>query len=207
MDADAVAAVRHFSRLVTQRVGALDDHYLARDRPLGQARVLWEIGLDGCEVGILRVRLGLDSAQLSRTLRALEVDGLIALVAHDHDSRVRFATLSPAGVAEWRELERASDVTASAILQPLSDRQRTRLLEAMNDVERLLLASLVEIEPRPPSDPLARVCLRSYLSEIEERFGTHFDSGGGDDQLAPPHGLLLVAVLQAEPIGCGGLKM
>ena len=40
----AVARVRSFNRLVTQRVGALDDHYLSRDRPLGEARVLWEIG-------------------------------------------------------------------------------------------------------------------------------------------------------------------
>ena len=38
--------VRAFNRTVTQQVGALDDHYLARDRPLGEARVLWEIGED-----------------------------------------------------------------------------------------------------------------------------------------------------------------
>jgi hypothetical protein len=37
---DAVAEVRRFTRLVTQRVGALNDHYLARDRPLGEARLL-----------------------------------------------------------------------------------------------------------------------------------------------------------------------
>jgi DNA-binding MarR family transcriptional regulator/GNAT superfamily N-acetyltransferase len=206
MEDSAVAAVRHFNRFVTQRVGALDDHYLARSRPLGQARVLWEIGPNGCEVGVLRVRLGLDSAQLSRTLRALEGDRLITVAAHGHDNRVRFAELTAAGHAEWRELEAASDATATSILHPLSDRQRARLLEAMSDVERLLLASLVEIGRRPPSDPLARVCLRSYLTEIESRFGTHFDSGGGDEQLVPPHGLLLVAVLQGEPVGCGGLK-
>ncbi len=52
--------VRRFNRAVTQRVGALDDHYLARDRPLAEARVLWEIGPDGCEVRGLRGRLGLD---------------------------------------------------------------------------------------------------------------------------------------------------
>jgi len=42
---DSIAQVRHFNRLVTQRVGALNDHFLARDRPLGEARLLWEIGL------------------------------------------------------------------------------------------------------------------------------------------------------------------
>ena len=45
-----VEQVRRFNRTVTQRVGALDDHFLALDRPLGEARVLWEIGAAGCEV-------------------------------------------------------------------------------------------------------------------------------------------------------------
>ena len=206
MDATAIAGVRRFNRLLTARVGALDDHYLARSRPLGQARVLWEIGSDGCEVGLLRARLGLDSAQLSRTLRALEQDGLVLVAAHGQDNRVRVASLTAPGRAEWDELEAAADATAADILGPLTDRQQARLLAAMADVERLLMASLVTVEARPPSDPLARVCLRSYFSEIGERFGGEFDPGEGDDQLLPPHGLFLVGVLQAEPVGCGALR-
>ena len=42
-----VVRVRRFNRTVTQRTGALNDAFLARDRPLGQARVLWEIGPGG----------------------------------------------------------------------------------------------------------------------------------------------------------------
>lgn len=40
MDGAAVAGVRRFNRLVTQRVGALQDGYLARDRSLGVSRPL-----------------------------------------------------------------------------------------------------------------------------------------------------------------------
>src|SRR6202158_1708112 len=72
MDQAMVAHVRRFNRLVTQRVGALDDRFLARDRPLGAARVLWEVGPDGCEVRALRMRLDLDSGYLSLLLRSLE---------------------------------------------------------------------------------------------------------------------------------------
>ena len=72
-----VAAVRRFSRTMTQRVGALDDRFLARDRPLAAARLLWEIGPDGCEVRALRNRLDLDSGHASRLLRSLEHDGLV----------------------------------------------------------------------------------------------------------------------------------
>ncbi len=72
-----IAQVRRFNRTVTRRVGALDDRFLARGRPLGEARVLWEIGPGGCEVRTLRSRLGLDSGYLSRLLRSLEKEGLI----------------------------------------------------------------------------------------------------------------------------------
>ena len=38
-----IARVRSFNRLVTRQVGALNDRYLGR-RPLGESRVLFEIG-------------------------------------------------------------------------------------------------------------------------------------------------------------------
>src|ERR671928_725679 len=91
-----VEDVRRFNRTVTQRVGALSDKYLARDRPLGEARVLWEIGPDGCEVRALRSRLDLDSGHLSRLLRGLEQDGLVEVVPSNGDARVRTARLTAA---------------------------------------------------------------------------------------------------------------
>ena len=48
--ADEVEQVRRFNRTVTQRVGVLNDHYLGRDRPLGESRVLWEVGPDGRDI-------------------------------------------------------------------------------------------------------------------------------------------------------------
>ena len=50
MDAETVARVRCFNRTVTERVGALDESYLDRGRPLGETRLLWEIGPDGADV-------------------------------------------------------------------------------------------------------------------------------------------------------------
>src|SRR4029450_2122260 len=95
-----VAQVRRFNRLVTERVGALEDRYLARSRPLGEARVLWEIGDGGCDVRSLRSRLQLDSGYLSRLLRSLEAAGLVDVGPNERDRRVRTARLTPAGVAE-----------------------------------------------------------------------------------------------------------
>ena len=146
-----VAQVRRFNRLVTQRVGALEDHYLARDRPLGEARVLWEISTDcfdgerGCDVRSLRSRLDIDSGYLSRLLRALEAAELVDVGPNESDRRVRTARLTPAGVAERAVLDRRSDDLARSFLEPLGEAQRARLVAAMGDVERLLTAAMVDI--------------------------------------------------------------
>src|SRR3954453_5162957 len=113
-----IEQVRRFNRAVTQRVGALNDQYLARDRPLGEARVLWEIGQDGCEVRALRSRLELDSGHASRLRGALEAAGLVEVRPSAADGRVRAAQLTPAGRAERALLDERSDDVARSILTP-----------------------------------------------------------------------------------------
>src|SRR6185436_13879722 len=125
MDVEMVARVRRFNRTVTQRVGALQDHYLSRERPLGQARVLWEIG-DGSDVRALRSRLELDSGYLSRILRSLESDGLVVVAPHEADARIRTVRLTGAGRAERTLLDGRSDQLAHDILAPLDARQQQR---------------------------------------------------------------------------------
>lgn len=206
-----VAEVRRFNRIVTERVGALNDHYLVRDRPLGQARVLWEIGPDGCDVRTLRSRLGLDSGYLSRLLRELEGAGLALVEPAGRDRRVRRALLTPDGLAERRLLDRRSDALARSLLEPLPERQRERLVEAMGEIERLLTSAMVEIRRVDPADPAARFCVREYFAELDRRFRTGFDPGvsisADDDEVRPPRGLMLVASLRDEPVGCGALKV
>src|SRR5438477_655571 len=86
-----------FRALATERVGALGDRFLGRRRPLGQARLLWEIGADGVDLRSLRSRLGLDSGYVSRLLRALEQEGLVTVAAGTADRRVRRAVLTSRG--------------------------------------------------------------------------------------------------------------
>jgi DNA-binding MarR family transcriptional regulator/GNAT superfamily N-acetyltransferase len=210
MDEGMVGQVRSFNRTVTQRIGALDDAFLSRDRPLGQARLLWEIGPDGCDVRRLRSRLDLDSGYLSRLLRALEQDGLVVVEPSQADGRVRIARLTAPGRAEREVLDQRSDDAAVSILDPLSARQRTRLVTAMAEVERLLVASAVRVAECGPRHPDARSCLRAYFGELARRFDGGFDPArsisADDDELTPPAGLLLVATLHGEPVGCGALK-
>ena len=209
MNAALISGVRSFNRLVTERVGALNDHYLTRDRPLGEARLLWEIG-SGIDVRALRERLGLDSGYLSRLLRSLESAGLVAVETSTADRRVRTARLTAAGRRERKLLDRRSDDLASSFLGPLSDSQRERLVGAMGEVERLLTASLVELHVVDPAGADAQFCLGEYFAEIDRRFEAGFDpalSITGIDELRHPAGVFVVATLRSEPIGCGGVKL
>ena len=210
MDATTVAHVRRFNRTVTQRLGVLEETYLSRSRPIGQARLLWEIGPDGADVRDLRARLDLDSGYLSRLLRALEADGLVVVEPGAADGRVRTARLTAAGCTERGELDRRSDELAAGLLAPLDAGQRARLTAAMAEVERLLTASTVTVAVTDPRRPAARAALTAYAAELDERFDAGFDPARSIPaeaaDLTPPAGLLLVATLRGEAIGCGALK-
>jgi DNA-binding MarR family transcriptional regulator len=205
-----VERVRAFNRTVTQRVGALDDHYLSRDRPLGEARVLWELGVDGCDVRGLRSRLALDSGYLSRLLRSLEGHGLIKVSASARDKRMRTAHLTAKGRKERALLDSRSDSLARSMLDPLTQAQRSRLVAAMSEVERLLTAALITIEVVDPTDHRAVYCLREYFAELDRRFDAGFDANASlpadPTEMRPPKGVFLVGLLRDEPVCCGALK-
>lgn len=210
MSTDAVERLRHFHRTVTERVGALESEYLGRSRPLGESRVLWEIGLDGVDVRNLRRRLGLDSGYASRILRSLEAQGLVTVKASAADGRVRTARLTARGRREVAHLDRLSDELAASILEPLDDRQRAKLADAAETVRRMLEASLITVEPEPADSADARWCIAQYIEELGRRFEQGFDPSrsipAAEADMTPPNGMLLVARLRGRPVGCGALK-
>jgi len=205
-----VDQVRSFNRVVTQRVGALDDQYLRRDRPLGQDRLLWEIGTEGCEVRALRSRLGLDAGHLSRLLRALEDAGLVLTAPSPADGRIRVARLTSRGASERAILDRRSDELVESILAPLDAGQRDELVAAMKTVRRLLTTAAIEIRRVDPDGADARSCVRAYFAELDRRSDFGFDASAGisaePHELTPPAGRFLVAYLRGEPVGCGAVK-
>jgi DNA-binding MarR family transcriptional regulator/GNAT superfamily N-acetyltransferase len=205
-----VEQVRRFNRVVTERVGALDDRFLGHAMPLGEARMLWEIGVGGCEIRLLRARLGLDSGYVSRLLRSLERAGLVRVSTGADDRRVRVARLTAAGRRERAKLDEHSDERASSLLEPLTGAQRERLVAAMADVERLLTAASVEIVPTDPEHPDAQYCLAEYVAELNRRSTRGFDPAVGatahPHEVRPPAGQFYVAYLHGEATGCGGVK-
>jgi GNAT superfamily N-acetyltransferase len=210
-DQDAVALVRSFNRTVTERIGALEESFLGRDRPLGASRLLWEVGEDGAGLHGLRDRLGLDSGYASRLVRRLEDEGLVIVEACPHDRRRRRLRLTAAGTAEVRELDRLSDLAAAALIEGVPVGPRGRLLAAIAEVDRSLRAASVGIEVEDPRHPDVERLFARYADELDARFEGGFDPGIGisaePEELTPPAGYCVVARLGGVPVGCGALKL
>jgi ribosomal protein S18 acetylase RimI-like enzyme len=211
MQKDQIERVRSFNRAVTRRIGALDDSYLARGRPLGEARLIFETGPgEGRDVRILRRRLGLDAGYLSRLLRSLESQQLVDVGKAAGDGRVRQARLTEKGRNEFAAYDALSDELAAAMLAPLGEAQRGRLVAAMAEVERLLRIAALEVAIEPPDSDEARFCLGEYFAELARRFEEGFDLELGKaaeaSEMTPPRGWFVMARIDGEPAGCGVLK-
>jgi DNA-binding MarR family transcriptional regulator/GNAT superfamily N-acetyltransferase len=204
---DDIELVRDFNRYYTVRLGILTDRYLGQDRPLSEARVLFEIG-DQADVRDLRGRLGLDSGYLSRLLRSLEQQGLVEVRPHPDDGRVRIARPTAAGRRERAALDDRARAGVGELLQVLTPAQRAELVAAQGRVRGLLRLAAVTIGAVDDDSDVARYCLRSYADELAVRF----PEGYSDSALVKPGeltgeaGALLVAYEDGQPIGCGAWR-
>ena len=205
---DAISVVRRFNRSYTQRIGVLEDSFLGMGMPLAPARLLFEIGIEPATARALRERLGLDSGYLSRLLRFLEREGLVAVVPDPADRRRRQVSLTEAGQARWAELERRSDERARLLVDPLTERQAERLARALAEADLLVRAATVTFRAAHPAQAMAREAVGRYFAEIGRRFG--FDPDGEADKdaelLVPPAGVFVLAISDGTPVACGGLQ-
>lgn len=206
---DAVTTLRRFNRSWSQRVGVLDESFLGSGRPLGPSRLLFELRSGGSSVRDLRERMDLDSGYLSRLLRQLESEGLIAVTPDPSDARRRIVTLTTQGVAAQQDLDDRSDAIAHRLVDALSERQRVRLAECLDQADRLVRAATVSLDLVDPASEPARTAVAAYFRELDETFEGGFDAaaGNGDEHtLGGETGRFLVAISGGVVVGCGGLQ-
>ncbi|MFE5187248.1 GNAT family N-acetyltransferase [Streptomyces sp. NPDC056628] len=207
VSAEQVTAFRRFNRYFTRRIGVLDDHYLGQDRPLGEARLLFEIG-DGATVRELRARLGLDAGYLSRMIKALERQGMVRSSPDPRDNRLRVLEPTPAGRVEVTEQDRRASAVAAALLEGLGTAQRAELTGALATAHRLLRLAAITVTLIDGAAPDARACLEAYADELDGRFPEGFDRAAlvRPEEVSGDAGAFFVAREENRPVGCGALR-
>jgi DNA-binding MarR family transcriptional regulator/GNAT superfamily N-acetyltransferase len=202
MQESDVVRVRSFNRLIARQIGALNDRYLG-GRPLGESRVLFEVGADGgATPRDIRTRLGLDSGYVSRMIASLERDGLVKRAPNPADGRTPLITATAKGRKRMRDLDARSDELAASTLAPLTAGERERLLVAQDEVRRLTALSMLTIGPEDATSGDARWCLGHYFADLDAMFENGFELQPGE-YAADPKGVFLMARLGGQPAGCG----
>lgn len=137
--AHRIAAVRHFNRFYTRRIGVLQEGLALSSFSLTEARVLYELRTrTRATASELCDELGLDAGYLSRIVRRLGEQGLVVRTPSDNDARQMILTLTPRGEAAFARIDEATRNEIDAVLRHLPDADQARLTGAMACIERLL---------------------------------------------------------------------
>jgi GNAT superfamily N-acetyltransferase len=90
------------------------------------------------------------------------------------------------------------------------DRTVTARVGAPGDRSLAERGMRIDVRPVDPEHEDARRCFAAYFAELDRRSEAGYDPAAGvsaePDELRPPAGVLLIAYLGAEPVGCGALK-
>jgi DNA-binding MarR family transcriptional regulator/GNAT superfamily N-acetyltransferase len=148
-----VKTVRSFNRFYTQRIGVLDPR-VGSEFYLTEVRLLYELAhRDQPTASELANDLRLDVGYLSRILRRFEAKGWLARVPSPADARQNLLKLTDAGHAAFAPLQQRSRDEAAAMLQPLPHADRSKVIAALDTVQRML-------DPSAPPPATRTVVLR-----------------------------------------------
>jgi len=136
-----IAALRAFNRTYTARVGLLNPRLDRSPFTLSEARILYEIvHRENPTAADIGRALGLDRAQVSRTLKRFADRGFVETRAHPTDARNQIITLTSEGKSAFSELEKGTRKAVGALLDGFPPTRRARLLEAAREMDTILNA-------------------------------------------------------------------
>ncbi len=174
---ELTAAVRRFNRFYTARIGALGVHHLGTPYSLTEARLLYELGDHGpATAATLAQALETDPAQVSRGVARLERAGLVTRARDASDGRAQRLSPTATGRKEFKRLDALSRTRTGALVTPLSDDARARLLAALRTVEEVLSG-----QPAPPPALVIRPHRPGDLGWIVSRHGAYYAEEHGWD--------------------------
>jgi DNA-binding MarR family transcriptional regulator/N-acetylglutamate synthase-like GNAT family acetyltransferase len=133
--------VRSFNRFYTREIGLLNRLLPSTELSLPEARVLYELaqapaeGRTAAEIGRA---LGMDKAHLSRIVARFRAGGLTQSRVSAEHGKHRLLTLTGAGRKAFAAAEAAARTQVDALLMPIGEGGRERLIEAMRDIRATL---------------------------------------------------------------------
>ena len=157
--ADAIVAVRRFSRFYTRAIGVLHEGFLGSSLTLTEGRIVYELANRHAPTATaIGHDLGLDPGYMSRVLKSLETRAIIERAPNPADGRQALLSLTATGRGLYDEINAASKREVGGMLAPLSDGERRRLVGAMADIEALLgrgqdpSRGEIKLRPHRPGD-------------------------------------------------------
>ena len=134
-----VAAVRHFNRFYTGRIGLLRRRLYDSALSLAEVRVLYELAhRDDLTAGSLARELDLDPGYLSRMLGAFERAGWLRRTRSVDDARRSRLAITQAGRRAFAPLDRASRNEVARLIAPLPPGASAQVVACMQAIERAL---------------------------------------------------------------------
>jgi DNA-binding MarR family transcriptional regulator/GNAT superfamily N-acetyltransferase len=174
---ELTAAVRRFNRFYTARIGALGVHHLGTPYSLTEARLLYELGdHTPSTAAALAQALETDPAQVSRAVAKLERAGLVTRTRDASDGRAQRLSPTATGRKEFKRLDALSRTRTGALVAPLTDDARARLLGALRTVEEVLSG-----QPAPPPAVVIRAHRPGDLGWVVSRHGAYYAEEYGWD--------------------------
>lgn len=142
---DHISSIRDFNRFYTNVIGLLDNHVYDSEFTLPEARVLYELHYSKVETASdLMELIDIDKGYLSRLLLSFERRKLIRRVRSKADGRSILISLTDKGSAAFRELDKASERQASALLKNLTTTQQKNIVHHMSAIKTIIQSVLAK---------------------------------------------------------------
>lgn len=146
-----IRTVRRFNRFYTRQIGVLNEGVFRSPFSLIEVRVLYELAHRAKPTATeLADDLGLDAGYLSRILREFGRRGLVRKSPSSTDARQRHLSLTALGRKIFAPLDARSGEEVGAMLAHLSSPDQSRLISAMETIEKLLGPPQESANPSKP---------------------------------------------------------
>jgi DNA-binding MarR family transcriptional regulator/GNAT superfamily N-acetyltransferase len=160
MSKKPIQEMRAFNRWYTDVIGLLNRNLLDSEYSLAEGRLIYELHKAGSvQASQIMTTMHIDKSYLSRTLKKLENEKILARKKSRHDRRAIQLSLTEKGMRKFAMLNAASDEQIASLVGHLHEEQLEQLVTHMDAIRRLMAPP-----PRPIAveDPQA-IAIRSTL--------------------------------------------